>query len=906
VVINKSAASPEGAAELAEQINAITGLTAEILAHDPSAVVVTGSAGYTNNTLRLDIPSGVTLRFRAVYAGQANPLVDITGGGALEVGSGAWIWNSGSGIALRAACPSVTIRDYGVVEATSGSAIVGSGVYTSVSVQNGGSAFNEAPSNLNPVINITDPGNTGANVYVSSGGSVFALSDSGYGYGIQTYGSVVIGGGAVTTYSVYGRAVNLVGMYSSAFVSGGEVSASGSRGVAISTATTAPETVSYTSVNVTGGYVYATTGMAIHTTGSGSTVSVTGGCVFAYGSAVRGNNNVIYTERNAGGFSEASAPGVAVAWNDRAYEYEAATNDDISASPPSASAAWALSAYGDHGIAYDSGGSSGFISLPVQVVLYAASVSPVSARFADAFEGYGAQALRQFTVTNRGTRPLSGLAAALEDGACFELIGDVSALTVSARPVTGLPAGTYTDRLVITGDRGIELYADLRFTVNPVYTVTVTHNAGGAVLYQDSPVTGALKINGGDRCGLVIAPDSGYIISDVKIDGASIGALSAHRFLNVAENHTVEVTFALEPPSQYGVTASAGPGGSISPAGTFTTSAGESLTFTVTPDPGYVIRDVLVDGEWIGPAASYTFSNIQDIHSIYATFTVGEFTITASAGAGGSISPAGNVRVLRRAAASFTVTPAPGYAVSDVFADGVSVGAATGYSFSDVTENHTIRAEFERVEYIITSAAGPGGRIFPEGETRVYYGEYREFFIAPEPGYRVADVLLDGVSVGAVNVYTLGPVTGDRALRALFVAEDAPSESPPSSPSPSQPSESPPPSPSPSREPGESLPPSQPSEPPPPSQPPSEQPPSAQTPSEPAPPPSPSEQPPSSQPPGQSPSPPQETPREPDTAPGTGARADLAVPAAFLLLTWFGLYIMPEGKRAKSKHPSSG
>ena len=70
------------------------------------------------------------------------------------------------------------------------------------------------------------------------------------------------------------------------------------------------------------------------------------------------------------------------------------------------------------------------------------------------------------------------------------------------------------------------------------------------------------------------------------------------------------------------------------------------------------------------------------------------YTITASAGAGGSISPEGSVRVRRGSDRTFTITPAEGYEIADVLVDGVSIGAVSSYTFTNVTRNHTITAVF--------------------------------------------------------------------------------------------------------------------------------------------------------------------------------------------------------------------
>ena len=70
------------------------------------------------------------------------------------------------------------------------------------------------------------------------------------------------------------------------------------------------------------------------------------------------------------------------------------------------------------------------------------------------------------------------------------------------------------------------------------------------------------------------------------------------------------------------------------------------------------------------------------------------YTITASAGQGGSISPNGSVSVAKGADQKFTITPSKGYEIADVKVDGQSVGKVETYTIGDVNENHTIAATF--------------------------------------------------------------------------------------------------------------------------------------------------------------------------------------------------------------------
>ena len=76
------------------------------------------------------------------------------------------------------------------------------------------------------------------------------------------------------------------------------------------------------------------------------------------------------------------------------------------------------------------------------------------------------------------------------------------------------------------------------------------------------------------------------------------------------------------------------------------------------------------------------------------------FIITASAGAGGTIAPSGQISVAAGSEQAFTITANPGYQILSKFVDGASVGGqmgmSDGYTFNSVSANHTITANFFR------------------------------------------------------------------------------------------------------------------------------------------------------------------------------------------------------------------
>ena len=96
----------------------------------------------------------------------------------------------------------------------------------------------------------------------------------------------------------------------------------------------------------------------------------------------------------------------------------------------------------------------------------------------------------------------------------------------------------------------------------------------------------------------------------------------------------------------------------------------------------------------MGPVSNYIFNNITANHTIAATFTPVTYTITATAGSGGSINPSGTLTVNHGTSLTYTITANSGYQIGDVRVDNISVGAVSGYTLTNITANHTITVGF--------------------------------------------------------------------------------------------------------------------------------------------------------------------------------------------------------------------
>ncbi len=262
---------------------------------------------------------------------------------------------------------------------------------------------------------------------------------------------------------------------------------------------------------------------------------------------------------------------------------------------------------------------------------------------------------------------------------------------------TGTP-GVLVHTLTATNGCGSATYTLTTTVLDPVPTVTangpLSFCAGGSVTLTSSPGTFYQWNPGGQNTQSIVVTAS--------------GTYSVLTVANGCNASSAPVTVTVNP--NYTITASAGSNGSITPNAITTLSCDGtgSQSYTITPDGGYAIADVIVDGVSQGAVGTFTFTNVATNHTISATFVNNAtFTINSGAGANGSISPNGATVVNSGANQTYTMTPAACYHVLDVLVDGVSVGAVTSYTFTNVTANHTISATFAINAQLAITVSGP-------------------------------------------------------------------------------------------------------------------------------------------------------------------------------------------------------
>ncbi|MCK9575153.1 MAG: leucine-rich repeat protein [Clostridia bacterium] len=158
----------------------------------------------------------------------------------------------------------------------------------------------------------------------------------------------------------------------------------------------------------------------------------------------------------------------------------------------------------------------------------------------------------------------------------------------------------------------------------------------------------------------------------------------------------------------YTITASTGLNGSISPTGSVVVEENRDKKFTFSPNTGYHVETILVDGIALtGTALSnaitngYEFANVTTHHTIAVSFAINTYTITVAQASNGSISQA-LASYNYGTNAIFTITADLGYQINKLIVDSLDIteGDLTTYTFSNISDNHTITAVFGPIDNI--------------------------------------------------------------------------------------------------------------------------------------------------------------------------------------------------------------
>ena len=222
------------------------------------------------------------------------------------------------------------------------------------------------------------------------------------------------------------------------------------------------------------------------------------------------------------------------------------------------------------------------------------------------------------------------------------------------------------------------------------YTVTVSNDGNG--IGAASPSTAAA----GTEITLSAAPNEGCHFKEWQVISPAGLVITNNKFTMPDGNVEVKAIFEKDAPTEYTVTFD-GNGGTPS-VGSMTTTDGKLASLPSASRHGSYSFDGWYTeksgGTEVTTATVFSANTTVYAHWTYTGNGYNYYTIKATAGAGGSISPYGNVSVREGRDQTFTITPNKGYAVSNVKIDGKSIGAVKSYTFENVNRTHSIEVIF--------------------------------------------------------------------------------------------------------------------------------------------------------------------------------------------------------------------
>jgi hypothetical protein len=314
-------------------------------------------------------------------------------------------------------------------------------------------------------------------------------------------------------------------------------------------------------------------------------------------------------------------------------------------------------------------------------------------------------------------------------------------------------------------------------------------------------------IHYGTDVTITISPKTGNTVSSVTVNGVLltddelniVKIVKRYTLPKVVKDHSIEVIFE---EMLYCITYSSGEHGKINTGtyGKLTVVHGNDAEFSITPDEGYRIESINVNGVCLKgnaladvvSAGKFMLSSVTEDHSIIASFVKRTYTVTAGTDGNGSIVPnnGSGITVYHGEGVKFTFTPDPGYRVSDIIVNGISDKDnmhTKEYEIQNVNADQTIEVIFEKIVLNILFSADANGVMTYVGDKgglhtvssdpiERTYGDVLEVIISPSAGYRLKSITENGkelsnerlIEISASGKYVLPVLTEDVEITVSF------------------------------------------------------------------------------------------------------------------------------------------
>ena len=197
-----------------------------------------------------------------------------------------------------------------------------------------------------------------------------------------------------------------------------------------------------------------------------------------------------------------------------------------------------------------------------------------------------------------------------------------------------------------------------------------------------------------------------------------------------------------------------------------------SITVKASPKSGYLFSGWYEKNKLVSKDEKFKVKNVKADHSYTAYFRAEKHTVgvTASPSEGGSVGGAGKYK--DGDSVKITCKANKGYVYKGLVLNNKVVTTASEYTVKKLDRDLSFTAYFEKegvVTYTITAGvANAGGVISPNGKQAISAGQTITYLIAPDNGYEILAVAVDGKQIGAVNQYTFKDIKADHTIAAAF------------------------------------------------------------------------------------------------------------------------------------------
>ena len=342
------------------------------------------------------------------------------------------------------------------------------------------------------------------------------------------------------------------------------------------------------------------------------------------------------------------------------------------------------------------------------------------------------------------------------------------------------------------------------------YVLTISAVGNGTVTYEGNTVKGktsSFTVVEGTNAVVTFSADDGNRLKSVKLGNTDVTSSvvnNQYTISNIKANTSLEVTFEAIPTYSLNVTASGNGNATyngIAVRGktqSFTVNEGTSATVKFTPDAGYRIASVKVNGTDVTSSVAnsqYTISNIKSGNTLAVEFEAippSTYMLNIVAVGNGSVSynnttirnQSKDFTVVEKSAVTITISPDNGYRLASVIVNDVDVTANVSnnhYTISNISEATNIEVKFEAITHIMDIIAKGNGTAIYSGTTirdnndsfTITEGSSASIRFTPDVGHKIKSVLLNDVNVTSDvinNVYTISNITRNNILEVEFEA----------------------------------------------------------------------------------------------------------------------------------------